>query len=152
MSAFDDEAGRLTIWAADKIANYAPRVGEDYATVIWNAAKAEVLRQQAASVPEDVADQIRILHTTARDLDAVGPRSFAVEQLRWAADALASLASENAALKARAERLAKALRDAIECVESWSAYADEYYKAKHDLAGDLARLRAALAEEAPDGA
>ena len=53
--------------------------------------------------------------------------------------------------EARTERLEKALRDAIECVEAWSAYADEYYKKKHDLAGDLARLRAALAEEADDG-
>lgn len=37
-----------------------------------------------------------------------------------------------------------ALDDAIECVESWAAYADAYFQQKHDLAGDLARLRAAL--------
>lgn len=37
-----------------------------------------------------------------------------------------------------------ALADAIECVESWGEYATEYFRVKHDLDGDLARLRAAL--------
>ena len=42
------------------------------------------------------------------------------------------------------DRLTAGLRDAIECVESWAAYADDYFATKWDLAGDLARLRAAL--------
>lgn len=49
-------------------------------------------------------------------------------------------------IEAQRDRLAAALQDAIECVESWGAYASEYFQNKHDLAGDLARLRAALAE------
>ena len=44
--------------------------------------------------------------------------------------------------RAEIERLRAALADAIECVESWSAYAPPYFGAKHNLAGDLARLRA----------
>ena len=47
-------------------------------------------------------------------------------------------------LRATIDRLTAGLRDAIECVESWAAYADDYFATKHDLAGDLARLRAAL--------
>lgn len=50
--------------------------------------------------------------------------------------------------RAQAEGLAKALADAIECVESWGAYADVYFQEKHNLAGDLVRLRAALPKEA----
>ncbi len=49
------------------------------------------------------------------------------------------------ARQARAEidRLRAALDDARECVDSWSAYASPYFQAKHDLAGDLARIDAA---------
>lgn len=48
------------------------------------------------------------------------------------------------AAEARVAVLESALADAIECVEAWSAYASDYFKDKHDLAGDLARLRAAI--------
>jgi hypothetical protein len=41
--------------------------------------------------------------------------------------------------------LADALLDAIECVESWAAYASPYFQEKHNLRGDLGRLHAALA-------
>ena len=57
-------------------------------------------------------------------------------------------------LQARVRELETALGDAIECVESWAAYATDYFREKHDLAGDLARLRAALAAvgtETPEG-
>jgi len=42
--------------------------------------------------------------------------------------------------------LREALRDAIECVEHWSSYASLYFQDKHNLVGDLDRLRAALAK------
>ena len=45
---------------------------------------------------------------------------------------------------AEIERLRAALADAIESVESWSAYAPPYFSAKHNLAEDLERLRAYL--------
>lgn len=44
----------------------------------------------------------------------------------------------------RIQALEAALADAIECVESWGAYADAYFQQKHDLAGDLSRLRVTL--------
>lgn len=49
-----------------------------------------------------------------------------------------------ATLGAEIQRLHAALADAIECVESWAAYTPPYFVAKHNLAGDLARLHAYL--------
>ncbi len=42
------------------------------------------------------------------------------------------------------KKLREALRLAIETVEFWAAYASSYFQEKHDLAGDLQKLRAAL--------
>jgi len=53
---------------------------------------------------------------------------------------IAELAAEN-------EKLRAALRDARECVQAWSGYASEYFREKNDLAGDLARIDAALEEK-----
>jgi hypothetical protein len=47
-------------------------------------------------------------------------------------------------LRAEIERLRDGLEGAIECVESWAAYAPDYFKTKHDLAGELQRLRKLL--------
>lgn len=50
-------------------------------------------------------------------------------------------------IEAQAERirmLREALADAIVCVQDWSAYVAPYYLEKHDLHGDVKRLRAAL--------
>lgn len=33
-----------------------------------------------------------------------------------------------------------ALREARDCIESWGAYAGDYFQEKHDLAGDLATI------------
>lgn len=45
---------------------------------------------------------------------------------------------------ARIAVLEEALRDAGGMVEAWAGYASEYFQDKHDLAGDLARIDAAL--------
>ena len=64
---------------------------------------------------------------------------------RDAAGAAANRAEIRAfAAEARVAVLEAGLRDAIETVEEWGAYADDYFKAKWNLAGDLARLRAIL--------
>jgi hypothetical protein len=49
-------------------------------------------------------------------------------------------------LKAENARLRAVLRLAIETVEFWAAYASPYFQDKHDLAGDLQKLRAAMGE------
>ena len=45
------------------------------------------------------------------------------------------------------EKLRAALRLAIDAVEHWASYASLYAHEKHDLAGDLQKLRAALGEK-----
>jgi hypothetical protein len=65
---------------------------------------------------------------------------------RRIAAALRSLAFERDALQAENARLREALRLAIDAVEFWAAYATPYFQDKHDLAGDLQKLRAALGE------
>jgi hypothetical protein len=45
---------------------------------------------------------------------------------------------------ARIAMLESKLLDAIECTAMWGAYASAYFQEKHDLAGDLKRLKSAL--------
>jgi len=45
------------------------------------------------------------------------------------------------------EKLRAALRLAIDAVEHWASYASPYFQEKHDLAGDLQEMRAALGEK-----
>lgn len=50
-------------------------------------------------------------------------------------------------IEQQAERvrvLREALADAIECVQDWGLYASPYFIEKHDLNGDVKRLRGAL--------
>ena len=75
-----------------------------------------------------------------------------VERLRSAdvlivksATDLRSVVAEEAA--AEIEKLRAALRLAIDAVEQWASYASPYFQEKHDLAGDLQELRAALGEK-----
>lgn len=58
---------------------------------------------------------------------------------------------ENRRLRAENEKLRAALKDARECVLAWSGYANEYFREKHDLAGDLARIDAALSPAVREG-
>lgn len=44
----------------------------------------------------------------------------------------------------RVRVLREALADAIVCVQDWGLYASPYFIEKHDLNGDIERLRAAL--------
>lgn len=48
-------------------------------------------------------------------------------------------------LRTLAAELVEGLREARDDVESWGAYASDYFTEKHDLAGDLARIDAILA-------
>lgn len=46
-------------------------------------------------------------------------------------------------LKAENEALRKSLSEAADEIESWGAYASEYFQQKHDLAGSVSRARGA---------
>ena len=56
-----------------------------------------------------------------------------------------------AADKARIAELEGVLADATQEVEEWGAYASEYFQEKHDLAGTVARFRAALSRQGKEG-
>lgn len=47
------------------------------------------------------------------------------------------------ALLAENEALRKSLSEAADEIESWGAYASEYFQQKHGLAGSVSRIRAA---------
>lgn len=49
--------------------------------------------------------------------------------------------------KAETARLREALRGALADLEFWSSYLSDFYDEKHDLAGTLIALRAALKED-----
>lgn len=53
-------------------------------------------------------------------------------------------------LEARCAELKAALNDAIESIEDWAGYASEYFRQKHGLAEEVARLKA-LAEGGEHG-
>ncbi len=46
--------------------------------------------------------------------------------------------------QARIAELEGALREAIESVEDWAGYASAYFREKHDLEGEVKKLRKAL--------
>jgi chromosome segregation ATPase len=78
-------------------------------------------REQGTNYVQEAADVIESLRVKILDLR----------------DATAELERERDALR-------NGLEDAIECVESWSAYVSNYFKTKHNLEGDLTRLRVIL--------
>lgn len=54
-------------------------------------------------------------------------------------------------LRAEVEALRRLLADAAEDVESWGAYASEYFQEKHDLAGCVTKYRKAAVGDQEDG-
>ena len=59
-----------------------------------------------------------------------------------------SLAAERDRLKAECEGLRESLTHAADEVESWGAYASDYFQQKHDLAGTVLKVRqAAVSKE-----
>ena len=67
-----------------------------------------------------------------------------VAEVREANDLINRLRGYNADLTKEVNQLRYELEFAIECVESWGAYASDYFKDKYDFEGDLKRLRQAL--------
>lgn len=55
-----------------------------------------------------------------------------------------TLTAELEAANAEIKRLRLLCEEAIDDIEDWGGYASSYFKAKHDLYGNVSRLRAAL--------
>ena len=86
-------------------------------------------------VREALAEALEMWESDLRDFP-ISPH--ANRQLRNTKAALSAYEEQ----QKRMAELEGALTDAIECVESWGAYASDYFQDKHGLADDLARLRA----------
>lgn len=57
---------------------------------------------------------------------------------------IAALESRVRELEAERDKLKALAEEAIESIEDWAGYADAYFQNKHDLQGELVRLRTAL--------
>lgn len=79
------------------------------------------------------------------EIVASGGNGAELVDLPWLLGVAVKELRETDAIRAERERLRGALQDARECIEAWACYANEYFREKHDLAGDLARIDAALA-------
>ena len=110
----------------------------------------------------DIVERLRdMARSKHHDLTAPEEAAYEIERLRAERDEAQAEANagrqaehdadlERRAVESERDRLREALRQAIDCVEHWAAYADSYSIAKHDLAGDLRDLRAALKETGHD--
>lgn len=47
----------------------------------------------------------------------------------------------------RADKLVEVLREARDAIEDWAGYVSEYFREKHDLDGDLAKIDILLREQ-----
>jgi hypothetical protein len=74
----------------------------------------------------------------------IADKIYAATGLTLGAEAAAAIEKM---IQAENEKLRAALRLAIDAVEHWASYASPYFQEKHDLAGDLQELRAALGEK-----
>jgi uncharacterized protein YigA (DUF484 family) len=83
----------------------------------------------------------QIIHHLAR-LDAAEARAKRLLDMMRRMQARAI--KRHSAAEARVRVLTEALRRAREDMEGWAEYASEYFREKHDLAGDLAAIDAAL--------
>lgn len=71
--------------------------------------------------------------------------SYKKEGIRSAVRHHVDVVATATAARAEHAEIVAALRDAREAVASWGAYADDHYKEKWNLAGDIARLDAIIA-------
>lgn len=86
-------------------------------------------------------------HSSAAEHDANYPRNapHVAAQLRpWTGRSPCANNCEATAFAVEIRLLKASLAGAIEEVESWAAYAPEYFRAKHDLDGTLKVLRRCL--------
>lgn len=101
---------------------------------------ADELRELSGEFLDDMeARDLRI--AAACEIEAQGRR---IEYLEAQVEACSS---RNSSDVDRIQDLETALAEAITLIQDWGAYADDYFQEKHDLAGDVARLRAVLTQE-----
>ena len=97
---------------------------------------------------EDAIDDSRCRHDFQMEvtpkvvlemIDALDVQAGSIEAVQAANQ---RLAAERDKLRTQNQALVEALEDATDEIESWGAYASEYFQEKHDLAGNVAKFRA----------
>lgn len=78
----------------------------------------------------------------ASEIEAQGRR------IKYLEAQVEACSSRNSSDVDRIQDLETVLAEAITLIQDWGAYADDYFQHKHDLAGDVARLRVVLTQEA----
>jgi chromosome segregation ATPase len=102
-----------------------------------NAARADL-----AALQQVIDQQAEHLHAARAETEAVRRElgnEIAVLEVR-----ATTAAFDLQQLRSLAAELVEGLREARDDVEAWAGYATDYFKEKHDLAGDLARIDALL--------
>jgi hypothetical protein len=94
----------------------------------------QCLKYGAAGYSEHIKDD----NGAASRLEAVERVERKIAQVIW------EIGGAAGASKDRVVELEAALGEAIESIESWGAYASEYFREKHDLAGDITKFRDVL--------
>ncbi len=105
-----------------------------------NCAKTRSNLEARLAEYEEMIDDLQAVAVKAEDAAEVRVAELEAENTELAQDIEAQVETEGK-LRDRVAELEAALRDAIGCIEDWASYASEYFQEKHDLAGDLTRLR-----------
>ena len=110
-----------------------------------NELKAENARLRAALAATE-KERDRLCEAAEVEHKRLTAELAAERENGWKAHAAnLSLAEENDALRAELTNAKKELEEAADDIEAWGAYAGDYFKDKHDLEGDVRRVKDAAA-------
>jgi hypothetical protein len=133
------KAAGAALWKTCRRTMCLDSMGESMSAPDWNLYK-ELQRKLSASEVDRQA-----LATEKAGLEA----NYAIA--REAAAIAGDIARELGAVTADRDRLRAALGEAIDDIDDWASYASDYFRDKHDLAGTLAKHRAALSPDNTKG-
>jgi hypothetical protein len=98
--------------------------------------------------PEQLQRETDAMYVLSLEREIKGWRELHAKQVLMLTSAgqtaFSSVNDAVAAIIVERDALVQALIDAKEDVESWSSYADDYFKKKHNLQRDLDRIQAAI--------
>lgn len=127
----------LHFTAAPQPAEQQPEYGDAYQGARTDVA---IWKRRALEAEQRVREQEQIIDRMGEDLNAINGPTFMGEPV---------LPKERPAPDVT--QLVEALEEARDLVDSWSAYASDYFKEKHNLARDLERLDAVIAAHRKGG-
>ena len=147
MAETDDIVASLRAWAPLVASGYTvPAAGQ----VMENAATA--LTERDAQIERLTRERNEAIREMSEWATKAGEAEGRLKASEWHGvvegwqERATTAERERDEARAEVERKDAALREARENMEAWAAYASDYFKEKHDLEGDLAKIDAALAK------